>query len=181
LELFLGTLFEHAGLFRTAILFGRRSVLRPEGNFHPIWGAAAPATGLARTVIIAAAIGIAVGAAATSSLIDEQMARPAPSVAVPPSASQARLAHSVRTETVKLEPANALPPPQNTSPAMPNTSVPGNSRALDAEASQPAASDATPSDQPACNVSICEQYYQSFRGSDCTYQPLAGPRRYCTR
>jgi hypothetical protein len=156
--------------------------LRPEGNFHPIWGAAAPTTGLARTVVIAAAIGIAVGAAATSSLVDEQVARPPPSLAVQPPASQARLAHSVRTETVKLEPASAsLPPAQNTSPAIPNTSAPGNSRVLDVEASQPAASGAKPSDQPACNVSICEQYYQSFRESDCTYQPLAGPRRFCTR
>jgi hypothetical protein len=28
---------------------------------------------------------------------------------------------------------------------------------------------------PACNVSLCEQSYQSFRSSDCTYQPFSGP------
>ena len=32
-----------------------------------------------------------------------------------------------------------------------------------------------------CNVPACEQYYQSFRPSDCTYQPYAGPRQYCER
>jgi hypothetical protein len=37
------------------------------------------------------------------------------------------------------------------------------------------------SDQPHCDVSLCERYYRSFRASDCTYQPYAGPRQYCTR
>lgn len=33
-----------------------------------------------------------------------------------------------------------------------------------------------------CDVAICEQYYQSFRASDCTYQPYdGGPRQYCAR
>jgi hypothetical protein len=36
-------------------------------------------------------------------------------------------------------------------------------------------------DQPRCNVSQCESYYQSFRASDCTYQPYSGPRQYCAR
>jgi hypothetical protein len=36
-------------------------------------------------------------------------------------------------------------------------------------------------DQPHCNVSQCESYYQSFRASDCTYQPYSGPRQYCAR
>jgi BA14K-like protein len=36
-------------------------------------------------------------------------------------------------------------------------------------------------EQPACNVSLCESYYQSFRASDCTYQPYSGPRQYCAR
>ena len=36
-------------------------------------------------------------------------------------------------------------------------------------------------DQPRCNVSLCESYYQSFRASDCTYQPYSGPRQYCAR
>jgi hypothetical protein len=36
-------------------------------------------------------------------------------------------------------------------------------------------------DQPSCNVSLCESHYQSFRASDCTYQPYSGPRQYCSR
>lgn len=33
-----------------------------------------------------------------------------------------------------------------------------------------------------CNVPACEQFYHSFRVSDCTYQPYSGgPRRICTR
>jgi membrane peptidoglycan carboxypeptidase len=32
-----------------------------------------------------------------------------------------------------------------------------------------------------CDIPVCEQYYNSFRASDCTYQPYSGPRRYCER
>jgi hypothetical protein len=39
----------------------------------------------------------------------------------------------------------------------------------------------TSSNVPRCNVSLCETYYQSFRASDCTYQPRSGPRQYCGR
>jgi len=38
---------------------------------------------------------------------------------------------------------------------------------------------ATPSTQ--CNVSACERAYVSFNRADCTYQPLEGPRRLCTK
>jgi len=33
-----------------------------------------------------------------------------------------------------------------------------------------------------CNVPVCQQFYHSFRASDCTYQPYwGGPRQYCAR
>jgi hypothetical protein len=32
-----------------------------------------------------------------------------------------------------------------------------------------------------CNVQACASAYQSFRASDCTYQPYEGPRRLCTK
>ncbi len=35
--------------------------------------------------------------------------------------------------------------------------------------------------QATCNVSACSQAYVSFTASDCTYQPLDGPRRLCTK
>ncbi len=43
---------------------------------------------------------------------------------------------------------------------------------------QPAAAAAmTPAN--ACNVAACASAYRSFRESDCSYQPLSGPRRLC--
>jgi 1A family penicillin-binding protein len=30
-----------------------------------------------------------------------------------------------------------------------------------------------------CDVPACQQFYQSFRAADCTYQPYQGPRQYC--
>ncbi|MGH9808012.1 MAG: BA14K family protein, partial [Terriglobia bacterium] len=32
-----------------------------------------------------------------------------------------------------------------------------------------------------CNVPVCQEYYRSFRVSDCSYQPYSGPREYCER
>jgi cytoskeletal protein RodZ len=32
-----------------------------------------------------------------------------------------------------------------------------------------------------CNIRACEQAYQTFDPSDCTYQPYDGPRRLCER
>jgi penicillin-binding protein 1A len=34
---------------------------------------------------------------------------------------------------------------------------------------------------PTCNYRACENAYQSFRASDCTYQPYGVPRRLCTK
>ena len=35
--------------------------------------------------------------------------------------------------------------------------------------------------QAACNIAACSQAYISFTPADCTYQPLDGPRRLCTK
>ena len=43
---------------------------------------------------------------------------------------------------------------------------------------QPAASTTT-TPASACNVAACASAYRSFRESDCSYQPLSGPRRLC--
>ncbi len=42
---------------------------------------------------------------------------------------------------------------------------------------QPAANQAPNS----CDVQACASAYQSFRASDCTYQPMEGPRKFCER
>jgi hypothetical protein len=34
---------------------------------------------------------------------------------------------------------------------------------------------------PSCDIQACTAAYQSFRASDCTYQPYSGPRRACTK
>ena len=47
--------------------------------------------------------------------------------------------------------------------------------------------DATPSavdaraQAPTCNVAACERAYRTFDPADCTYQPLDGPRRICSK
>ncbi len=35
--------------------------------------------------------------------------------------------------------------------------------------------------KPRCDVSACAAAYRSFTESDCTYQPLDGPRRLCSK
>jgi BA14K-like protein len=35
--------------------------------------------------------------------------------------------------------------------------------------------------EPRCNLDACTAAYRSFRASDCTYQPIGGPRRLCTK
>jgi 1A family penicillin-binding protein len=42
-----------------------------------------------------------------------------------------------------------------------------------------AAQSAEPDTLPACDQNACAVRYNSFRSSDCTYQPYAGPRRLC--
>ncbi len=41
--------------------------------------------------------------------------------------------------------------------------------------------DAAEAENAQCNVPVCQAYYRSFRGSDCSYQPYWGPREYCER
>ncbi|HLH11203.1 MAG TPA: PBP1A family penicillin-binding protein [Methylovirgula sp.] len=50
-----------------------------------------------------------------------------------------------------------------------------------AETSADDRSAATDGQSAQCDIPVCEQYYHSFRASDCTYQPFFGPRRYCDR
>jgi penicillin-binding protein 1A len=61
-------------------------------------------------------------------------------------------------------------------------------RTMASDQERAAASDESPAPQAAephggqCNIAVCEQFYHSFRASDCTYQPYwGGPRQYCAR
>jgi 1A family penicillin-binding protein len=49
------------------------------------------------------------------------------------------------------------------------------------QAPQPSDQDAAGAEATQCNVPVCEQYYRSFRVSDCSYQPYWGRREYCGR
>jgi hypothetical protein len=40
---------------------------------------------------------------------------------------------------------------------------------------------AAPEPEVACNAVACTAAYRSFRASDCTYLPAAGPRKLCTK
>jgi len=71
-------------------------------------------------------------------------------------------------------------------PTAPQTagSAPVNDSAKQANASEasPAAAQPVAQKAPAsCNVQACAGAYQSFRASDCTYQPFSGERRVCTK
>jgi len=65
------------------------------------------------------------------------------------------------------------------SPAPPTTV--GQSQETPSLSDQNAAAPATETQNPQCNVPACEEFYHSFRVSDCTYQPYWGPREYCER
>jgi len=50
-----------------------------------------------------------------------------------------------------------------------------------APAPQAAAPGAEPEPQVRCNIEACTAAYHSFRANDCTYLPISGPRRLCTK
>jgi penicillin-binding protein 1A len=65
-----------------------------------------------------------------------------------------------------------------TSPASPTV---GQLQEAPGLSDQNAAAPAAEAQNPQCNVPACEEFYHSFRVSDCTYQPYWGPREYCER
>jgi penicillin-binding protein 1A len=53
--------------------------------------------------------------------------------------------------------------------------------AAEQQDSEPSSQNAAEAENSQCNVPVCEEHYQSFRVSDCSYQPYWGPRAYCDR
>ncbi|MFZ1196302.1 MAG: BA14K family protein, partial [Pseudolabrys sp.] len=47
------------------------------------------------------------------------------------------------------------------------------------ERQEPVAVSTSPNNR--CDIQACANAYQSFRASDCTYQPFEGARRFCLR
>jgi hypothetical protein len=159
-------------------------VFRPKRSFHPVWGLALPSSGTIRMGLIAGAVGVCVGAAVA---LDWSTYAPVVSTSEeasrPVSGPDAPI--SVRTEVVKSPLATAAQPGQNAFPmasSANHSTSDTDSRFQRAEAQ----ADSTPSgqsssDQPRCDIALCERIYRSFRAADCTYQPYEGPRQYCAR
>lgn len=84
--------------------------------------------------------------------------------------------------TVAPEPASPAAQP-DTVTASPATTPLQETPAVAAGESAPPAADAVAAQEPApkCDVDACTAAYRSFTASDCTYQPLVGPRRLCSK
>jgi hypothetical protein len=172
--------------YPTQLPFGRRR------NLHPVWGFAAPSSGLVRSVLVAIGLGACAGAVGTLVVLGRPLGEASISNNGAASASrteatigtQAGAATSqsfavdpkaVRTERLKSQSLSAAAKNQNSSPA--TSSNPDVKRAE----AQSAVSEPNSNNQPQCDVALCERRYHSFRASDCTYQPYSGPRQYCAR
>jgi hypothetical protein len=81
-----------------------------------------------------------------------------------PSILPSILSAPAMTATTTPTPATATPPPATPKPV---AAIPA--------AATPVAQQA----QNSCDVAACSSAYQSFRASDCTYQPFQGPRQVC--
>jgi hypothetical protein len=136
--------------------------------------------------LIAAAAGACVGAAVASHWTTSEPAvatnEPTFNEAASRPTDRSDAPVRVRTEVVK-SPSVSASPVQSDSLATSSDSNPPLQRAevqppsINSQSSNAQGS----SDQPGCDVSLCERYYRSFRASDCTYQPYGGPRQYCAR
>jgi hypothetical protein len=78
--------------------------------------------------------------------------------------------------------AVATPAPSYAPLAVPNSpfAPDGSPLAPTPPAAVPAAK-AAEAAPPKCDVDACADAYRSFQASDCTYQPIGGPRRLCTK
>lgn len=79
-----------------------------------------------------------------------------------------------------IEQANA-PTMAGVTPTPPQTTAPENAQEPPGLSDQSTALPPAETQSAQCNVPACEEYYHSFRTSDCTYQPYWGPRQYCER
>jgi hypothetical protein len=108
---------------------------------------------------------------------------PAPeaATAAPNSAPQSQPQQSQAPSNTAPAPAAVAANPEPQKPAAETTGVAA--RAEDSRESATATAipaQATTSNNR-CDVQGCSSAYQSFRASDCTYQPFEGPRRFCEK
>lgn len=158
-------------------------------KFHPIWRVAALEAGYLRIIVVAAAIGFVTGASTTSTLLEESPEGSFRNIGRSDNdAWQYLTSPSIEPESrVKAPLTNSAPVPTQGLPsaALPESQKSGNVLEEQSGKEQQPEPQATINGQTNseqhCNVAVCGQLYQSFRLSDCTYQPYSGPRRYCER
>jgi hypothetical protein len=135
----------------------------------------AAAASLVRPAFVALGVGACVGAAVTTSFfLFDRPFHESTDTSTAALAPQPNSAISVQPKAVKSLSFAAEQKTEN------NSLSSDNPIAKQAEAQNETLGQSS-TDQPHCNVSLCENYYQSFRASDCTYQPYSGPRQYCAR
>jgi BA14K-like protein len=155
---------------------------------------ARPSPNLLRPALIAVGIGACFGGAAMAFVHSH---RPVADSNVAALATAPNVARGVQTEAVKSQSSAGEAKPvqieavNSQSPGAaakiqdnvtPTSSHDANAKGAEAQISEgQASSGQTSANPPRCNVSLCESHYQSFRASDCTYQPYSGPRQYCGR
>jgi hypothetical protein len=101
-----------------------------------------------------------------------------PQVSASP-APPAPLAPSEPSATPSANIGVPIVPPSLVAPARPNTPAAG-SGGTSAQATPPAMITA-PAPEVKCNIDACTAAYHTFTASDCTYQPIGGPRKLCTK
>lgn len=102
--------------------------------------------------------------------------------AAPPqvSASPAPPAPSQPSATPSANIGVPIVPPSLVAPARPNTPAAASGSGASVQATPPAMITA-PAPEVKCNVDACTAAYRTFTASDCTYQPIGGPRKLCTK
>jgi outer membrane biosynthesis protein TonB len=129
---------------------------------------------------------IAVLIAALSSVLMglDRMAAPPPAKPAMQAAPAEPIRHTASPPAVAAAPAEK--PPQSsltqqpTAPAPPPAQTDSPQQQTVSQSPSEAPAPSSPS-APSCNYRACENAYQSFRASDCTYQPYDQPRRLCTK
>lgn len=98
-----------------------------------------------------------------------------PSMSVP-------LGRPMTAETTGTPAQDEKQPPASSERAAQSAAVaPAEAKADVSAVALPAAQAEAEQSANRCNVDACTAAYQSFRASDCTYQPYSGPRRVCTK
>lgn len=88
--------------------------------------------------------------------------------------------HIERAALTESQPAPAVAPPRASGQALPPYAT---KAGINPPGAVEKALAPKPEAAPAviCHVEACKAAYRSFTASDCTYQPIGGPRRLCTK